>query len=94
MIPAKELFAQIYGETLIEMLEVCRGAIGMDPECRDLIQLRYLVNEAMQLRKEEKEEKLVRKEFPIIYEEEEELTNEELMSKIEERLEEVDWSIY
>ena len=48
----KELFAQIYNETVDELTEVCREAIRKDPKCRDVIQLAYLVTEATKLKKD------------------------------------------
>lgn len=48
----KELFAQIYNETVNELSEVCQAAIKNDAKCRDVIQLAYLVSEAMKLKKD------------------------------------------
>ena len=49
---AKELFAQIYNETVDELSNVCREAIKNDPKCREVIQLAYLVSEALKLKKD------------------------------------------
>lgn len=50
-----------------------------DPKCRDVIQLTYLVSEATKLKKDE----LETNEFSMIYDQEEKLSNEELLSRIE-----------
>ena len=76
---AKELFAQIYNETIDELADVCREALKADPKCRDVIQLTYLVTEAAKLKKDE----LETNEFSMIYDQEEKLTNEELLNRIE-----------
>lgn len=47
--------------------------------CRELIQLTFLVNEALKLKKGE----LETTEFSMIYDQEEKLSNEELIGKIE-----------
>jgi hypothetical protein len=75
----KELFAQIYNETIDELAEVCREALKADPKCRDVIQLTYLITEAAKLKKDE----LETNEFSMIYDQEEKLTNEELLNRIE-----------
>ena len=51
---------------------MCREAIKNDSKCRDVIQLAYLVSEAMKLKKDE----LETNEFSMIYDQEEKLTNE------------------
>lgn len=53
--------------------------MAKDKNCRDLIQLTFLVNEALKLKKGE----LETTEFSMIYDQEEKLSNEELISKIE-----------
>jgi hypothetical protein len=78
----KELFAQIYNETVDELSDVCREAIKNDNKCREVIQLAYLVSEATKLKKDE----LETNEFSMIYDQEEKLTNEELMNKIDGKL--------
>ena len=75
----KELSAQIYNETIDELSAVCREAVKNDPKCREAVQLAYLVNEAMKLKKDE----LETNEFSMIYDQEEKLTNEELLNRIE-----------
>lgn len=50
-----------------------------DSQCRELVQLTFLVNEASKLKKGEMETS----EFSMIYDQEEKLSNEELIGKIE-----------
>ena len=61
------------------MSGVLREAIKADSKCRETIQLAYLVSEAMKLKKDE----LETNEFSMIYDQEEKLTNEELMLKLD-----------
>ena len=49
----KELFAQIFNETIDELANVCKEAIKNDSKCREVIQLAYLVAEATKLKKDE-----------------------------------------
>ncbi len=53
---------------------------------REIIQLTYLVTEALKLKKDE----LETNEFSMIYDQEEKLSNEDLMKKIDGKLVEVD----
>lgn len=61
---------------------MCKEAIKNDPKSRDVIQLSYLVSEAMKLKKDE----LETNEFSMIYDQEEKLSNEELLSRIEGKI--------
>jgi hypothetical protein len=65
-----------------ELSEVLKEAIKNDSKCREVIQLAYLVSEATKLKKDE----LETQEFSMIYDQEEKLTNEELMNRIEGKL--------
>lgn len=69
---------------------MCKEAIKADSKCREVIQLGYLVSEAMKLKKDE----LETNEFSMIYDQEEKLTNEELINRIEGKLYNDDWSVY
>jgi hypothetical protein len=53
---------------------------------REMIQLTYLVTEALKLKKDE----LETNEFSMIYDQEEKLSNEDLIKKIEGKVVEVD----
>jgi hypothetical protein len=71
----KELFSQIFAESIDELYEICKKALARDTGCRELVQLTFLVNEALKLKKGEMETS----EFSMIYDQEEKLSNEELM---------------
>jgi len=75
----KELFSEIFGENIDELYEICKKALTKHKTCREIIQLTFLVNEALKLKKGE----LETSEFSMIYDQEDKLTNEELIGKIE-----------
>ena len=60
-------------------MSVCKKSLEKHPKCRDLLQLNYLVFEASKLKKDE----LETSDFSMIYEQEEKMTDEELLAKLE-----------
>lgn len=48
----KDLFVQIYNETIDELNGICREAIRSNVKEREMIQLAYLVTEALKLKKD------------------------------------------
>jgi|688.fasta_scaffold2208212_1 hypothetical protein len=82
----KELFVQIYNETIDELDEICRETLKVSGKDREIIQLTYLVTEALKLKKDE----LETNEFSMIYDQEEKLSNEDLIKKIDGKVVEVD----
>ncbi len=75
---AKDLFVQIYNETIDELNEICRESVKSANKDREMIQLTYLVTEALKLKKDE----LETNEFSMIYDQEEKLSNDDLIKKI------------
>ena len=75
----KELFSQIFAESIDELYEVCQSTLAKFNDCREVIQLSFLVFEALKLKKGE----LETTEFSMIYDQEEKLSNDELMAKIQ-----------
>jgi hypothetical protein len=65
------LFVQIYNETIDELAEICRETLKKNEKDREIIQLTYLVTEALKLKKDE----LETNEFSMIYDQEEKLSN-------------------
>lgn len=51
----KELFVQIYNETIDELFEICQKCLKSHPNDREIIQITYLVTEAIKLKKDELE---------------------------------------
>ena len=49
----KDLFSQIFAESIDQLYGICKRAMIKDPKCRDLVQLTFLVNEALKLKKGE-----------------------------------------
>ena len=80
------MFVQIYNETIDELNEICRDALKSNAKDREMIQLTYLVTEALKLKKDE----LETNEFSMIYDQEEKLSNDDLIKKIEGKVVEVD----
>lgn len=72
------MFVQIYNETIDELNDICREALKNAAKDREIIQLTYLVTEALKLKKDE----LETNEFSMIYDQEEKLSNEDLIKKI------------
>ena len=68
----KDLFSQIFAASIDELYEICKRGLQKDSQCRELVQLTFLVNEALKLKKGEMETS----EFSMIYDQEEKLTNE------------------
>ena len=75
----KDLFKQIFAENIDQLLSICRKSLIKHSKSRDLLQLTYLVTEASRLKKDE----LETSEFSMMYEQEEKMTDQELMAKIE-----------
>ena len=74
----KDLFVQIYNETIDELNSICRESVKSGHKDREMIQLAYLVTEALKLKKDE----LETNEFSMIYDQEEKLSDEDLIKKI------------
>lgn len=51
----REIFSEIYTENIDELYNICKGAITKRPDSREIIQLTFLVNEALKLKKGELE---------------------------------------